>query len=112
MKGKHPTNVGTVPTYVLCQCIDGGKSKWKNLTKGGFETDAATEEDPARLAEIRLDQMNADPPADSVFSKQRGAVTGDGQFEVFNETSVQSCLKMLVNREIARINLVFSRKIS
>ncbi|MCJ1306651.1 hypothetical protein MMC25_000294 [Agyrium rufum] len=62
-------NADPAPSYIISQAATGGKPKGTNITEGGFEsddknnasfnTDVDSENDPARLANQKMQRMNA-----------------------------------------------------
>jgi len=87
--GGASSNAGTAPSYVSSQYVDEGGPKGKNLTEGGFGSDAKNasfnqdiggKNDPGRLAEEKFQRVNADTAGTAGLPKQQGT-TGENTYD-------------------------------
>jgi hypothetical protein len=91
--GGASSNAGTAPSYVNSQYKDHGGPHGKNLTEGGFESDdrknasfnqeIGTNNNPGRLAELKMQRANADAAGDAGMPRQNG-ITGDNEYEALS----------------------------
>jgi len=86
--GGASSNARTAPSYVNSQYVDAGGPKGKNLTEGiggdpknaSFNQDIGGENDPGRLAELKMQRANADAAGDAGYPRQKGT-TGDNTYD-------------------------------
>ncbi|KAJ9638833.1 hypothetical protein H2201_004641 [Coniosporium apollinis] len=91
-------NAGTAPTAISVDQSVKDKSgpHGKNITEGGFDPDLpnasfnneiGTENDPGRLAEVKLAQQTAQAGGDAGGGPRQTKISNDGQYDVLEETS-------------------------